>query len=233
MARNSQTFEIGNHAARAGLKLTPEIHELFVNTVRQTGRLSIAAGRCCVSPTTVRDWLRKGRIENAEPIFKQFADDVEKSRAEYLAVAARRMGQLAIGGTLQLPKFDKLNRLIRDENGEVEWEERYFPPNVNALAHVLDRIDPQPNLEPQQLGLAEPVEMDTAEQIAEAAKYFSLYKEGVQILIDLGCPPRQIAGPRDIETTATHPAEPAKEIAVATGNTDPPTEPAAPKPEPF
>jgi hypothetical protein len=63
MARNSQTFEIGNHAARAGLKLTPEIHELFVNTVRQTGRLSIAAGRCCVSPTTVRSWLRQGRAE--------------------------------------------------------------------------------------------------------------------------------------------------------------------------
>src|SRR5580704_7086427 len=109
MARNLRTFEIGNRAARAGLKLTPEIHELFIATIRQTGRISIAAGRCCVSPTTVRDWLRKGRIEKAEPLFKTFADDVEKSRAEYLAIAARRMGQLAIGGTLTLPKYDKLN----------------------------------------------------------------------------------------------------------------------------
>jgi hypothetical protein len=209
MARNSQTFEIGNHAARAGLKLTPEIHELFVNTVRQTGRLSIAAGRCCVSPTTVRDWLRKGRIENAEPIFKQFADDVEKSRAEYLAIAARRMGQLAIGGSLMLPKFDRSNNPIRDENGEIVLEEKYFPPDQRALAHILDRIDPEPNLAPQQPGIPEePERLTSAEQIAEAAKYFSLYREGVQILIDLGVPPRHIAAPRDIETTAVHP-EPA------------------------
>jgi hypothetical protein len=220
MARNSQTFEIGNHAARAGLKLTPEIHELFVNTVRQTGRLSIACGRCCIGGTTVRNWLRKGRAENAEQIFKDFADDVEKSRAEYLAIAARRMGQLAIGGSLMLPKFDKFNNLIRDEHGEIIWEEKYFPPDQRALAHVLDRIDPQPNLEPQLPGLPEAApELTDAEAIAEAAKYFHLYQEGIQILIDLGCPPRQLLeSAKDIETTATRPAEP-----------EPATETAAPK----
>jgi hypothetical protein len=224
MARNSQTFEIGNRAARAGLKLTPEIHELFISTVRQTGRLSIACGRCCVSQTTVRDWLRKGRAEKAEPLFKTFADDVEKSRAEYLAIAARRMGQLAIGGTLTLPKFDKFNNLIRDEHGEIIWEEKYFPPDQRALAHVLDRLDPAPNLEPQQPGMPEAApELTDAEAIAEAAKYFDLYKAGVQILIDLGCPPRHTIQPtreREIETTATRPAEP---------EPAPPTETATPK----
>jgi hypothetical protein len=225
MARNLRTFEIGNRAARAGLKLTPEIHELFVNTVRQTGRLSIACGRCCVSPTTVRNWLRQGRIENAEPIFKQFADDVEKSRAEYLAIAARRMGQLAIGGTLMLPKFDRMNNPIRDENGEIVLEEKFFPPDQRALAHILDRLDPEPNLEPQPPGLEAPPELTDAEAIAEAAKYFEMYREGVQILIDLGCPPRMLLeSAKDIETTATkaEPAEPAPAPA-------PPPEPAAAK----
>jgi hypothetical protein len=212
MARNARTFQIGNRAARTGLKLTAEIHELFINTVRQTGRLSIAAGRCCVSQTTIRSWLRQGRAENAEQIFKDFADDVEQTRAEYLAIAARRMGQLAIGGTLMLPRFDKMNNPIRDENGESVLEEKYYPPDQRALAHILDRLDPQPNLEPQPPGLEAPPELTDAEAIAEAAKYFDLYREGVQILIDLGVPPRQIAGPgKDIETTATAaPAEPAK-----------------------
>jgi hypothetical protein len=38
MARNVTTFNIGN---RVGLKLTPEVHELFVATIRITGRISI------------------------------------------------------------------------------------------------------------------------------------------------------------------------------------------------
>ena len=80
------------------------------------------------------------------------------------------MGQLAIGGTLMLPKFDKQNRLIRDEDDEIVWEERFFPPNVNALAHVLDRIDPSPNLEPEQPGLlAPPPEQTDAEAIGSVA----------------------------------------------------------------
>lgn len=46
MARNVTTFNIGN---RVGLKLTPEVHELFVATIRITGHISIAAGRCGIS----------------------------------------------------------------------------------------------------------------------------------------------------------------------------------------
>jgi hypothetical protein len=44
MARNVTTFNIGN---RVGLKLTPEVHELFVATIRITGRISIDAPRFC------------------------------------------------------------------------------------------------------------------------------------------------------------------------------------------
>jgi hypothetical protein len=121
------------------------------------------------------------------------------------------MGQLAIGGTLTLPKYDKLNNLIRDKDGEIIWEEKYFPPDQRALAHVLDRIDPQPNLEPQLPVLPEAAaEFTDAEAIEEAAKYFDLYRAGIQILVDLGVPLPQIKGPRNIETTATHPDEPAK-----------------------
>lgn len=201
MGRNLQTFESGN---RAGLKLTPELSDLFVNTVKQTGRISIAAGRACVGTSTVRGWLRKGREENAEPIYREFADAVEKARAEFLAVAARRMGQMAIGGVLTLPKYDKANQLSRGADGEIEWEERYFPPNVNALAHVLDRIDPQPNLEPQQPGVPTPSEMSQEEQVARAAQHYDLWRESIRIMLELGVPMPQLALPAAaIETTAS------------------------------
>jgi hypothetical protein len=71
---------------------------------------------------------------------------------------------------------------------------------------VMDRTDPQPREPESETSGQNTPAMNTAEQIAEAAKYFDLYKEGVQILIDLGVPPRQLMGPRDIETTTTRTA---------------------------
>jgi hypothetical protein len=116
------------------------------------------------------------------------------------------MGQLATGGSLMLPKFDRMNNPIRDENGEIVLEEKFFPPDQRALAHILDRLDPEPNLEPQQPEIPGPADLTSAEAIAEAAKYFDLYRAGVQILIDLGCPPKGLLeSSNDIETTATHP----------------------------
>jgi hypothetical protein len=233
MARNTQTFQIEN---RVGLKLTPELSELFINTVKQTGRISIAAGRCCVGQSTVRDWLRKGRLEKAEPIFKEFADAVEKARSEFLALAAKRLAQLAIGGTLDLPAYDKQNRLIRDANDEIIFEPRYFPPNPNALMHILDRIDPMPNLEPQQPGIPMAPELTDAEQLAEAAKHYDFFSEVVRTMVELGHPVERLLGQsaQPIETTAAPApaeAEPVKEDVAASDVLKPetPAEPGRPK----
>jgi hypothetical protein len=228
MARNTQTFQIEN---RVGLKLTPELSELFINTVKQTGRISIAAGRCCVGQSTVRDWLRKGRLEKAEPIFKEFADAVEKARSEFLAVAARRLAQLAIGGTLDLPAYDKQNRLIRDANDEIVFEPRYFPPNPQALMHVLDRIDPMPNLEPQQPGMPMAAEMTDAEQLAEAAKHYDFFSEVFRTMVELGHPVQRLLGQNAITTAVPAPAEPAKVESAEGTPLEPetPTEPGRPK----
>jgi hypothetical protein len=234
MARNVTTFESGN---RAGSKLTPELAELFISTIKQTGRISVAAGRCCIAASTARHWMQKGRQENAEPIYKQFTDDVERSRAEFLAVAARRMSQLAIGGVLTLPKYDKLNQLVRDANNEIEWEERYFPPNVNALAHVLDRLDPEPNGAPTP-GVPERPILSDEEKLAQTTAGFDLLVEAVHILTSLGVPLEQLLPPDAtpaIETTATAaPAEPepANVEANAT-DTSTPTEPSDKPPDAF
>ena len=240
MARNLQTFESGN---RVGLKLTPELAELFINTVRQTGRISIAAGRCAIGTQTARDWLRKGRREDAEPIYKEFADSVEKARAEFLALAAKRLAQLAIGGTIDLPAYDKQNRLIRDANDEIIFEPRYFPPNPNALMHILDRIDPEPNLAPPTPEVFGAPALSEEAQMSRALANYALTKQALQIFVDLGVdisalPQTQWCAGLEaemlaIETTATAaPAETAKE-SVVSADANPPTEPPDKPPEAF
>ena len=214
VARNSQTFEVGN---RTGSKLTPELSLLFINTLRMTGRISVAAGRCDIGLTTVRDWLRKGRAENADPAYRSFATDVAKARAEFLALAARRLAQLAVGGTMELPKYDKQNNIIRDANGDIAYEEKFFPPNPNALMHILDRIDPEPNGTPGPDLPAVP-ELTDAEAIAESAMYMDLFRGGIRVLLDLGVPIAAILGDERpaIETTAAKVPEPAVESAETT-----------------
>jgi hypothetical protein len=229
MARNSQTFEIGN---RTGSKLTPELSLLFINTLRMTGRISVAAGRCDIGLTTVRDWLRKGRAENAEPAYRSFATDVGKARADFLALAARRLAQLAVGGTMDLPKYDKQNNLIRDANDDIVYEEKFFPPNPNALMHILDRIDPEPNGTPGP-DLPMVPELTDEEQIREASAHFDLLRGGIQVLLDLGVPIGAILGETRpaIETTAAK-VEPEPEKNVATGNSLNSAAPAEPEAAP-
>jgi hypothetical protein len=89
VARNITKFDSGN---RIGLKLTLELSSLFVNTIKITGRLSVAAGRCDIAVSTARDWLRKGRLENAEPIYREFATAVTKAHAEFLAINSEAAG---------------------------------------------------------------------------------------------------------------------------------------------
>ena len=100
-------------------------------------------------------------------------------------------------------------------------EERYFPPNVNALAHVLDRIDPMPNPEPPAPDVPEPPELSDEAQVAQGLANYALIKEAIGILVDLGVPRDQIPEAQHvdefearmrasaIETTSTAaPAEP-------------------------
>ena len=139
--------------------------------------------------------MARGR--NEEPASdREFLDAVDRARSDFLLLANRRLNQLATGGVVRVPKFDRTGSPIRkhhkDCDGqsgcgcELEFVEKVLLPNPNVLMWQVDRIDPNPNGEPQLPGLPEAPELNSAEQIAEAAKYFEMYKEGVQILIDLG-----------------------------------------------
>ena len=78
MARNEKSFADGNTRA---LRLTDELRDLFVATMRMTGRTTICAQRCGISNTTAKDWIRRGRAEDADEIYRDFTAAVDRARA--------------------------------------------------------------------------------------------------------------------------------------------------------
>jgi hypothetical protein len=242
MARSPTTAAPGNSIA---LKLTPEVHQTLVNVVATTGRITAAAGKCGLGVRTVRGWLQRGRAEEEGP-FHDLAVAIERAKADFVVTAARRLNQLAIGGVMMLPAFDRDNNPIRDAHGQLIVTEKIVMPNPQALMFILDRVDLQPR-EPEQPGLPEEPERSEEMQMSETLARYRLVKEAVGILVELGVPREQIPEALEvdefearllqpaIETTISRvPAEgePAKQEVAASDVLEPatPTEPALPKP---
>lgn len=82
--------------------------------------------------------------------------------------------------------------MIRDADGQIVLEEKFFPPNPNALMHILDRIDPQPNLEPAAEVPGASEELSPEAQRAQLLAHIGIAVGGIQVLVDLGVPREQI-----------------------------------------
>jgi hypothetical protein len=240
--RNVTTFDVGN---RAGAKLTPELHEQFVSIVAQTGRISVASGKCGLGVSTARHWMARGRQEESGP-YREFLDAVERARSDFLLFANRNLNRLATGGLIRMPSFDKAGNPIRNHKPEcgaapgypcdcdLVFVEKVVMPNPNVLMWQVDRLDPLPNggAVPD---LPEPRILSDEEKLADTTKGFDLLVEAIQILTSLGVPLEQLLPPDArpaIETTATGaPAEPeppppteqrSSETTSAAEPTDPP-----------
>jgi hypothetical protein len=175
-------------------KLTREVHQLFVNTLKLTGRITIAARKCAVHTATVHRWLAKGRTQKPGRPYRNFLDAVERAHADFLAVAAARHHQLAIGGVIQLPVMDKANNPVRDADGNLIYIEKVVMPSERALQFELDRLDPVvAEIEPEM------PDKTKAELEAEALQYVDLFSGGIKILLDLGVPLPQIVGVPQLE----------------------------------
>jgi len=198
-------------------KLTPEIHELFVNTVKQTGRWTAAAGRCALGMTTVYAWFAKGRTQRPGQPYRDFWDAATRARADFVTMAAARHHQLAVGGVIKLPAMDKQGNPVRmhtDEcktpnscRCEVIYIDKVVMPSERALEFELDRLDP---IGPAEEQMPEQPGQTRAEIEAEGARHIDLFYSSVKVLVDLGVPLPQIAPPA-IETTAKKVEEPGPE----------------------
>ena len=122
---------------------------------------------------------------------------------------------------------------------ELVFVEKVVMPDSRILMWQIDRIDPLPNGDAAGGDVPMAPELTSAEQIAEASKYFDLFRQGIQVLIDLGCPPAELLTPRAqtaIETTSSPAPAEAANVEVASSSTSEPatpTEPPKSDPEPF
>jgi hypothetical protein len=248
MARNEMTFTDGNANAT---KLTQELHDLFVNTIRITGRVTIAAGRCAIGVNTARRWMARGRLEE-QGSYHDFVVAVEKAKAEFLLLASKRLNQLALGGRVEMPAWDKNGNPVRDHREDcaaipgvpcgcpLVLVEKVLLPESRILMWQCDRIDPQPH-EPEADIPPGPPALSEEDRVARARADYSLLREALQILEEIGQPLSVSLGDDSIETTAKvaeiFPELPAVTANVPEGNVSEepatPTDPSDKPPEAF
>jgi hypothetical protein len=195
MARNEKSFDVGN---RVGSKLTPELHEQFVSIVAQTGRISIASGRCGLGTSTAKHWMARGRQEESGP-YREFLDAVERARSDFLLFANRNLNRLATGGLIRLPSFDKSGSPIRNHKKtcgaapgypcdcDLVYVEKVLMPNPNVLMWQVDRLDPLPNGDPAPEVPERPM-LSEEERLAEAVAVTQLYREALRIAVAMEMP---------------------------------------------
>ena len=57
--------------------------------------------------------MAKGRAEDQGP-YRNFFDDVERAKAEYLLLASKQLSRLALGGRVEMPAWDKDGNPVRN-----------------------------------------------------------------------------------------------------------------------
>jgi hypothetical protein len=62
-------------------KLTPEIAATICGLVAQGNYLKAAAGAVAVDPGTLHRWVSKGAAPDADPLYRDFRDQLQKARA--------------------------------------------------------------------------------------------------------------------------------------------------------
>ena len=132
---------MNRHRKFNGPRLKPEIHELFVETVRRTGRINLACQRCGVSRPIADQWLAAGKRQRRGRL-RDFADGVSQARGHYLVMVVATHHQLAPGGIFKYQVRDKSGNLVRDAFGNVQVVTKYIKPNLRALEWELERLEP-------------------------------------------------------------------------------------------
>ena len=61
-------------------KLTPQLAELFLNTIRQTGNFRAASDKCAVAAGTVYRWCQEGATEKVGHPKRDLSDAVARAR---------------------------------------------------------------------------------------------------------------------------------------------------------
>jgi hypothetical protein len=121
---------------------TPETQALILKYFRQTGNLKNSAIRAGMSERSFFRWM--GRCQNAQsgPLWR-FRQEVERARADRVALLASRHHQMAIGGVIEVPTYDRFGNLVCDQSGKPVTARKLVMPNLKAIWREMALHDPE------------------------------------------------------------------------------------------
>jgi hypothetical protein len=121
-------------------KLTPAVADTILKAVALGVPVITAASYAGVSKAAILQWLQRGRGEHpdraASPVYVDFVDRLEKSRAQDEIRRIGRIEQAAKGGTVIYEKT------TRYPDGRIVTEVRHTAPEWTADAWHLERSRP-------------------------------------------------------------------------------------------
>ena len=92
----------------AGRKImfTPEMQALILKYFRQTGNLKNSAIRAGMSERSFFRWKERWQNAQSGPLWR-FWQDITRAREDRVALLAIRHNQLATGGIIEVPIYDR------------------------------------------------------------------------------------------------------------------------------
>ena len=121
---------------------TPEMQALILKYFRQTGNLKNSAIRAGMSERSFYRWMERCQNAQSGPLWR-FWQEFERARADRVALLASRHYQMAIGGVIEMPVFDRFNNLVCDESGRPVTVRKFVMPNPKAMWRELTLHDPE------------------------------------------------------------------------------------------
>jgi transposase len=117
-------------------KLTPEIHEKIVESVRRGNYVEVAAEAAGIYRGTVFRWIQEANEGHPDPSRANFRDALLQARAEAEATMVSLVVRAAMGGVVT----KEVTRTLRD--GTIESETTYSSPDGRVGLEYLSRAFP-------------------------------------------------------------------------------------------
>lgn len=117
-------------------KLTPETVDRLLKAIKAGATVRNAAIYAGIGESTFHEWMAQARDESPRPEFLEFAEQIERARAELQVDILESVMETIKGGFVT----KRTTRYSRE--GEPETEEQYAPPDGRLGLDLLSRIWP-------------------------------------------------------------------------------------------
>lgn len=134
-------------------KLTPEIQERIIQALSAGNYQDTAARFAGIDPSTFYRWMDDGAKDDADPLFKEFREAVEKARAQAEVRSVALIQNAANGGTWQAAawwlershpqKWGRQQRIMQEISGPAGGPIQIEDPRSVLLSLLGDEDEPE------------------------------------------------------------------------------------------